>query len=113
MDSGASHTMCSNRNWFQQFSTLTWNIPVVLGDNSTIQGISQGRVHIWMHTRNEWSDVILQNVLYVPELHGNLLSVSHLTSCGADVQFAGQAAKYMTRAEALSAKVSSIKTSIS
>jgi GAG-pre-integrase domain len=43
-----------------------------------------------MHAGNEWNDVILQNVLYVPELHGNLLSVSHLTDHGADVRFAGQ-----------------------
>jgi GAG-pre-integrase domain len=39
---------------------------------------------------NEWNDVILQNILYVPKLHGNLLSVSHLTDCGANVRFAGQ-----------------------
>jgi gag-polypeptide of LTR copia-type len=85
MDSDASRTMCSNRKWFQQFSNLARDIPVVLGDNSAIQGVGQGCIHVRMHAGNEWNDVILQNVLYVPELHGNLLSISHLTDRGADV----------------------------
>jgi hypothetical protein len=36
IDSGASCTMCSNQNWFQQYSTLAKEIPVILGNNSTI-----------------------------------------------------------------------------
>jgi hypothetical protein len=43
-----------------------------------------------MHTGNEWNEVILKNVLYVPELHRNLLSISHLTDCGANICFTGQ-----------------------
>jgi hypothetical protein len=82
--------MCSNQNWFQQFSTLAKDIPIILGDNSTIQGVGQGHIHVHMHTRNEWNNIILQNVLYVSELHGNLLSISHLTNCGANVYFAEQ-----------------------
>jgi gag-polypeptide of LTR copia-type len=53
MDSGASCTMCSNQNWFQQYSTLARNIPIVLGDNSAIQGIGQGCIHVCMHTGNK------------------------------------------------------------
>jgi hypothetical protein len=90
MDSGASRTMCSNQKWFQQYSPLTKDIPVILGDNSAIQGVGQGHVHVRMRAGNEWNEVILQNVLYVPDLHGNLLSISHLTSRGANVRFAGQ-----------------------
>jgi hypothetical protein len=82
--------MCSNQNWFQQFSTLAKDIPIILGNNSTIQDVGQRCIHVCMHARNEWNDIILQNVLYVPELHENLLSISHLTDCGANVRFAGQ-----------------------
>jgi hypothetical protein len=41
-----------------------------------------------MKAAGDWHHAVLQDVLYVPELHGNLLSVSQLARCGADVRFA-------------------------
>jgi hypothetical protein len=41
-----------------------------------------------MKAKGRWIHAVLQDVLYVPELHGNLLSVSQLTWHGADVRFA-------------------------
>jgi hypothetical protein len=44
-----------------------------------------------MKANGHWHAMILQDVLFVPELHGNLLSVTHLTHCSAHILFSGQA----------------------
>ena len=87
VDSGVSRTMCSNHTWFSHFSSLTSPVKIVLGDNSTIQGTGIGRITVQMKVNGKWSHAILQDVLIVPKLHGNLLSVSQLARCGADVHF--------------------------
>jgi len=60
---------------------------VWLGDNSYITAHGIGHIPVHMRAKNKWNRVILQDVLYVPELHGNLLSVSALAKRGARVQF--------------------------
>jgi hypothetical protein len=87
VDSGASRTMCSNREWFTHFIPLTSPINIVLGDNSTILGTGVGRIPVQMKAKGQWNHAILRDVLYVPELHGNLLSVPQLARRGADVRF--------------------------
>ncbi len=86
-DLGASHTMCSNRSWFTQFSPLSPPIEVALGDNSIIPATGMGRVHMRMQANNQWNEVILQDVLFMPDLHGNLLSVTQLTAQGGEIRF--------------------------
>ncbi len=49
-----------------------------------------GHIKVRMFARGKWVKSILQDVLYVSDLHGNLLSVSHLTHCGAEVRFLGE-----------------------
>jgi transposase InsO family protein len=89
IDSGASRTMSSHREWFQTFTVLSKPIPVFLGDNRAISGTGVGRILVRMHTANSSHQAILQDVLYVPELHGNLLSIAHLTERRADIYFTG------------------------
>jgi hypothetical protein len=43
-----------------------------------------------MFTNGKWAKTVLQDMLYVPDLHSNLLSVSHLTRHGAEVQFVNE-----------------------
>jgi hypothetical protein len=88
VDSGASCTMCSNCDWFSHFSHLPIPVNIALGDNSSIQGTGLGRIGVSMKAAGTWHHAMLQDILYVPELHGNLLLVSQLARCGADVRFA-------------------------
>jgi hypothetical protein len=44
-----------------------------------------------MLANGKWINSILQDVLYVPDLYGNLLSVSHLAWHGTKVRFLGKA----------------------
>jgi transposase InsO family protein len=88
VDSGASRTMCSNCDWFSHFSHLPVPVNIALGDNSSIQGTGVGRIGVSMKAAGTWHHAVLQDILYVPELHRNLLSVSQLAHCSADVRFA-------------------------
>jgi reverse transcriptase-like protein/Pol polyprotein/gag-pre-integrase-like protein/integrase-like protein len=91
MDSGASHTMSSNCHWFHIFTHLSTPITISLGGNSTIHATGIGHIHVCIKANQEWHCAILQDVLFVPDLHGNLLSVTHVTRHGANIQFIGQA----------------------
>jgi hypothetical protein len=88
VDSGASRTMCSNHDWFLHFSHLPVPMNIALRDNSSIQGTGVGQIGVSMKAAGTWHHAMLQDVLYVPELHRNLLSVSQLARCSADVRFA-------------------------
>jgi hypothetical protein len=79
--------MSSNRSWFTQFTPLASPIEIVLGDNSSIWGTRVGRISVRMQANGKWHQATLGSVLYIPDLHGNLLSVSHLMHRGAKVRF--------------------------
>jgi hypothetical protein len=91
IDSSMSRTMCSHCSWFTSLSPLSNHCKVVLGDDSSIPATGTGRVCIRMHTKGRWITSVLQDVLYVPDLSANLLSVSHLAHCGTEVCFIGEA----------------------
>src|SRR5882757_3945901 len=75
--------MCSRQERFMYFNPLSSPISVVLGDNHFILATGVGHVIVRMRANGEWKHRMLQNVLYVPGLHGNLLSVD----CAAKVTF--------------------------
>lgn len=90
--------MSCHREWFYSFATLARPIRVTLGDDSAIHATGVGRIPVRMRANGHWSNAVLQDVLFVPELNGNLLSVAHLTQRGADVRFTGQTCQLYTQA---------------
>jgi gag-pre-integrase-like protein/Pol polyprotein len=56
-----------------------------------INATGTGQIHVHLKANRHWHAVILQDVLFVPELYGNLLSVTHLTCCGTHILFSGKA----------------------
>ena len=93
-----SRTMMPNRSWFTQFSPLSTPIVIALGDNSVIRGIGVGCVTVKLQVHGTWQPAVLQDVLYIPELHGNLLSVAQLTRRGYDVCFSKDNCKLLDSA---------------
>jgi len=90
MDSGVSWIMCSHRDWFTSYSPLVSPINVVLANDSAIPVTGVGRIPVRMHTNNEWQPAVLQDILYVPTLHGILLSISQLAHRGTEMCFVGE-----------------------
>jgi len=85
--------MSSHQDWFQTYSQLDTPCKVWLGDNTFILAHGIGCIPIHMHADHKWNQVILQDVLHVPDLHGNLLSMSALMQRGAHVHFAAKTCK--------------------
>jgi hypothetical protein len=90
IDSRASRNMCAHQDWFHHYSPLTSPIDIVLGDDSAIQATGVRCISISMHAKGTLTLAVLQDVLHMPELLSNLLSVSHFTRCGAEMRFVGE-----------------------
>jgi len=79
--------MSSHRSWFHSYTPLTSPIDIVLSNDSSILATSVGRISIHMHANGKTHPTVLQDILYVPELHRKLLSISQLTCRGTEVHF--------------------------
>jgi len=90
IDSGTSRNMCAHRDWFHHYSPLVNPMDIVLGDDSAIQATGVSRISVRMHAKGKSSPAVLQDVLHVPELHGNLLSVSHFAKRSSEMRFVGE-----------------------
>ena len=87
IDSGATRSMSSKRSWFHTYRELAAPRRVWLGDNSSIEAVGVGQILTEMCAAGHWSHVMLQDVLYVPKLHGHLMSVPQLAQRQAHVHF--------------------------
>ena len=90
IDSGASQTMCLNHKWFHSFTPFAKPSQITLGDSSLIPAFSTGVIHVQVHNGSKWTKVALHNVLYVPDLYRNLLSIPQITDHRAEVRFLPQ-----------------------
>jgi len=99
--SGASRTMCSHRDWFHSFTPFAQPTQVIPGDNSSIPATGTGHVHARFPAKGKWHRIVLQDVLYVPELHRNLLSVSHILKRGGKVRFEGNHCRIFSNSDTL------------
>ena len=70
IDSGASHHMASSKESFSSLHAYS-GPPILMGDNSAVAATGQGRV--------QFEDGIFENVLHIPRLFVNLLSVYQMT----------------------------------
>ena len=79
--------MCLHQGWFTQFTPLSKHTKVILGNNSTIPTIGIGCIKVQMFAKGKWVKSVLQDILYILNLYGNLLSISHLMHHGTEVHF--------------------------
>ena len=80
IDSGASHHMASSKESFSSLHAYS-GPPILMGDNSTVAATRQGRV--------QFEAGSFENVLHIPRLSVNLLSMYQMThtSSGRIVEF--------------------------
>ena len=87
VDSAASRHMCKDRKMFQNVRRLRYPKNVKIGDGSIIKARFQGTIKLQIRSVNKVMKFKMRNVLYVPELKYNLLSVSQASECGKIIQF--------------------------
>jgi hypothetical protein len=87
IDSGATRHMTYARDVFTEFIQLKVPRIVKTASGAFIYGTGIGNVHIQVFTDDLRTEtLVLMDVLYVPELAGNLISVSRLQDKGVLVQ---------------------------
>lgn len=79
LDSGATQHMTPNRDWFLNYSPLSSNERVFLGDNTSHITKGRGAVAIKLE---DGSNRHIENVYHIPGLKKNLISVSKITDVG-------------------------------
>lgn len=83
VDSGATSHMCSDKSIFTNLHTLSSPLPVTLGDGRSLQAVGRGDIVLKMNLPQERTEsCILHDVLLIPELSYNLLSVTSAAKRG-------------------------------
>lgn len=98
LDSGSSHHITNSRDWFVSYSTLVDTRDVRVGSRHTLKALGVGTVTMAVQERNTTQILNLDNVLYVPNMRRNLISIGKLTDdgftvtvCDAHIQFSKDA----------------------
>ena len=94
IDSGATqHMCCSNENMIN-YEMLSTPVSVQIGDGRVLKGVGTGCINIKTSLpNNEIKNICLQDVLHVPELSFNLISVSKASANGRRVIFTDDACR--------------------
>jgi len=87
IDSGASQHMFKRQEMFQTLSPQLSSIASASESSHKLKSLHVGTINLNMGTNGQDTTTTLHNVLHVPELRQNLLSVRALTKEGNDVVF--------------------------
>jgi hypothetical protein len=86
MDSGATNHMTPHRAAFDMYEVIPKR-NVIMSDDSIVEAIGMGSILVEVMVKGQTKRVRIKDVLHVPKLHANLLSVSKILSSGCKVQF--------------------------
>jgi transposase InsO family protein len=99
-DSGASSHMCSNRNFFVELNNKHKG-QVVLADGQKLSTLGIGTGYLNCEFDSQHNKIKVADVLFVPQLKGNLISVRKLTERQFKVVFENDSCKIMRNDEVL------------
>lgn len=94
IDSDATSHMSSDKRFFKNFTQLNDVVKFADGKTTCTRGISSDEIK-YMRPNGKTTGIEVKNVLYVPNLHGNLLSVRKLVENGYKVKFGRQGCEIM------------------
>ena len=86
VDSGATGHFSSRREWFYEY-TPTQESEIVIANGATITVMGKGNIKVQLEVDGKLSNATIKDVSYVPNLYGNLISVTRLTAQGNKVVF--------------------------
>lgn len=89
IDSGASHHVTNNSKWFKQFQSGTEPREVRVASKHCLKVYGQGTVGLTVKVGDDIVEFELGNVLFVPAMRKNLVSVSQLTKDNFEVTIKG------------------------
>ena len=96
VDSGATCHMCNDKTMFTEMKDLNPRENVTLGDGHNLEAVGEGTVDMEMLLPNGGSRMCaLKNVLYIPKLAYNLVSVSKAAQMGKTIEFYNSSCEFV------------------
>jgi hypothetical protein len=86
VDSGASQHMTPHKHFFDTYEAISAR-KVFMGDNGMVEAVGKGSILVETCVKGRQRSIRMHDVLHVPDMHANLLSVSKLISRGLKVHF--------------------------
>ena len=86
VDSGATQHMTSHRDAFHTYQPIVGK-KIYLGDNGMVEALGVGQILVEVQVKGLTKKIRMEEVLHVPKLHANLISVSKLSLGGLKVHF--------------------------
>ena len=83
IDSGASQHLCGNRKDFATYTNIIRTQAITIADGTKIEAAGKGDIEI----ATEAGSITLTDVWHVPNIGGNLMSVSRMVDAGYSVEF--------------------------
>ena len=93
IDSGCTHHMCSDQEMFREYEELSADMKVEMGDGTPLVARGRGSVALKLNQQGSQVNCVLTNVLHVPGLIYNLISVSQCVKKGKQVLFEDDSCK--------------------
>ena len=87
IDSGATSHMVPHRSWFQTYHPLNPPQLVTLRNNAKVHATRIGTVPLISQVSGKIYEVILSNVLLIPDFWLSLISIKHLASTDLSTTF--------------------------
>lgn len=94
-DCGASQHMSAHREWFINYEKLSRPVSIMIGDGNQLDGVGVGDVTLEAYDGEEWKQVVLKGVLYVPSLGFNLVSVGQILDKGFQQEADSKVSKFV------------------
>jgi hypothetical protein len=84
LDSGSSDHFSPYEQLYESLQYLPEPIEINTAEG-TAYGIAKGRIHLTVKSGNDSTDIILNNVMYAPDMQSNLLSTTVLYDLGFEI----------------------------
>lgn len=94
-DSGATAHICNNESWFNKLTKYSVPKHVTVGDSGEAQIIGVGRIEVTCNAGKEQIRAAIDNVLLVPSITTNLLSVGELANKNINTLFSQRDVKFI------------------
>eukprot|EP00794_Sanderia_malayensis_P002751 gene2751-biopygen2271 len=102
IDSGASQHMSFNNSGMINYMKFSMPQEIKLADNSIVFAYGKGNIRLPCYDGSKRINLMLKDVLFIPKLRKNLLSLSTVTERGNEVLFKGEFCKLIVNGNASS-----------
>lgn len=98
-DSGASHHMTANKQYFETYDHFPVPIEISLADKSKIYAYGSGRINIEVFIHGEGFSAHMENVWYVPDVRRHLFSVQQAATHGVKAVMSASSVEFYRKDE--------------